>query len=261
MDDNTKSFWWALGVCAGAFSTLFVVASIFAIQRWDKFIAVLDKWQTLATGLLSVMAALVAVVWLEKQIRLTKEQEEDRRERKQYADRAAMPAALAVLVKYGRANLNSLVALRAGLQPDGGIRFDRGWNKPEVPAYPSAAADTIRACLETTDKEKREPIARILRDLQKLNSRLEGIIAEASPGSGYSVDMMHLSYYVLGAVDFITRCDTTIAYARGDEATPPGKLTLGQMHSKAFFANVDESDFPYVYEAMQGRYTNEEMPS
>jgi hypothetical protein len=259
MDDNTKGFWWALGVCFGAFSTLFVVALIFAFQKWAAFFAFLEKWQTLVAGLLSVIAALVAVAWLEKQIRLTKE-EEDRRERKQYADRAAMPAALAEFVKYGRSNLSSLVALRVGLQPDGGIRFEQGWNKPDVPLYPSRAADTVRACLETTDKDKREPIAQILRDLQKLNSRLEGIISEASPGSGFSVDMMHLSYYVLGAVDFITRCDTTIPYARGDQPSPPGRPTLGQMHSKAFFANIDESDFPYVYEAMQGRYTDEEMP-
>ena len=118
----------------------------------------------------------------------------------------------------------------------------------------------IRACLETTDKDKREPIAQILRDLQKLHSRLEGIIKEASPGSEFSVDMMHLSYYLLGALDFVTRCDTTIAYARGDEAAPPAKPTLAQMHSKAFFSNLDEDDFPYVYEAMQGRYTDEEMP-
>lgn len=271
MIDCGSRFWWWLGFATGTFTTVFLFASALALWRWQMPVNVLHHlkdWQTLIVGLLGVAVAVATIVWLERQIqvtrvasedqmRTTRELNEDHRERKQYADRAAMPAALATLIDYGRANLNALRYMRAHLVPSGTIHGI--WTPPEAPDFPSDAAETIRSCLETTNRNEREPLKQILLDLQIMHSRLRGTIREFGPSSDMLGDDSLISDYIVEALEFMARCNTTVPYARGTPGneTPPAKVSLDRITSEAHFENLRGHELPEVFRIIEERFTND----
>jgi hypothetical protein len=256
MGDTKPKHFFVLGIGVGVSLCVVLFSVAMAIQNLETLKADVWNWQTLIAGLLAVAAAVATIFSLEKQIAETRAQQEDQRERREYADRAAMPAALAILVRYGDENLKILVSLRSGLTMAGNIRFPATWTAPSLPDYPSDAAETLRTCLVNTGRDKREPIAQILRDLQRLHSRLRSIVENVSDGSTMSVSMSNLSDYILGALDFLVRCNNTIPYARRDGPSPPTRPSLEEISTKAFFKDIHKEDFPFVHEAIECRYTD-----
>jgi len=182
--DTTPRFWYLLnfgtGYVVSFFAFCFYMATRMTIH-FSKIVHFIWNWQTLIAGLIALLGAWLTVKAVKKQILEnrnaidiqileTRNLDEDMRERKEYADRAAMPSALVDILEYLRKNLLGHKMIHIG-------------TAPPMPAYPSAAVETIRTCLETTPRNRREPLRHLIVKLQVIHSRLESSIAGMAPGA------------------------------------------------------------------------------
>ncbi len=260
--DTTPRFWWVVGWVAGAFTLLLAAAIYFSIGNthfYKEATDCLKEWQTLAAGILALGGAIWTVGAIRDQLQYAREQDEDIRERKNFADRAAMPSALVSLLDYAHQSIVVLKELRAGLQPSGRIQFDHTWVSPRIPDYPHEAASVLRTCLETADKAHRPGIVKVLRDLQIQNSRLRDIIKDVSATSGMIVMLNNLCEVIVNSLELYVRGSHMFAYARAETnaPAPPERVNLEDMGTRAFFEDLDETEYDVLYQIIRGRYSNQ----
>lgn len=247
--DTTPRLWYLLGLGTGIVYSALGISLYLAVRGKVDFNSAYDlakDWQTLIAGIIALAGAYITVHGL-------RAQDEDRRERKQYADRTALPSALVALHDYLKASLGILKSLRSGLSGSR-IRFTTGWVRPAIPEIPFSAVEVIRACLETTDKDKRESLREILTQLQIQNSRLRGILRDVGPGSTMIVVEDNLADYIVHTLDLDVRCRNTIPYARDDAPSPFSRPSRDDMQNAAFFEDIHADEFPLVAQKIATRY-------
>ena len=83
--------------------------------RWAGFVAWLDHWQTLISGVLAVAAAAVSIGFLSKQIRQADKQEQERQRRRHATAKATLPLALSQIRDSTEVAVRELDALRRWL--------------------------------------------------------------------------------------------------------------------------------------------------
>lgn len=126
------------------------------------FIAWLDKWQTLISGVLAVAAATYAAVKLRQQIGLQKLQIDDERsrhdiaeKRKQRAARVAMPDALSAICAYTDEVYSWLIGAA------------------ELPLAPEEALRTLKWAVEHLDGSGADAVVDLLVEYQVHRARIE----------------------------------------------------------------------------------------
>ncbi len=244
---------------------VFVGAAYLSLGGTDLYKIVTDflwNWQTLIAGLTALAGALYTVGAIRDQIQLARDQEEDRRERKQFADRTAMPSALAELIEYAKACLNLQKALlqykTAPLQLTTKVTLFGFVD--EIPDFPTSQVSTLQLCLETTDRDKREPIAEIVRRLQIQHYRLDHTVRRLAPvqndGTRWIITVEDIANDMVDTIDLLERANNIIPYARGLEPAPPEGLSLSQVQGAANFNGVDQRDYPIVHNVIRNRYSD-----
>ena len=127
--DAGPGFWRILNALSGASVVGFLVATWLALHKpllplWLSDF--LNKWQTLEAGILALLAGIATVITIRRQIDQGERQAEERLERRQYAAKAALPAALAALVEYSDKCLSGLKSLRGFVTPSGRLKGGNG---------------------------------------------------------------------------------------------------------------------------------------
>ncbi len=259
MSDNWH--WWS-GVAFGALTAVAVFCLLLAGISWRVLGTDLEEWQTLATGVLAVAAAFGTGLILRGQINATakaaadqivqlQQQEAHRRERKNYADRSALPAALASLGDYGRHNLEALSYIRNYVFPEEGASVRGERTALPLPEVPASSVETVRACIETEATENRAALREILLELQIMHSRL-GATSREFEANGLAGGAAYIHDYIVEVLEFLARCGSAIVVARGDRNAP--RVSLDEMTNEAFLRDIRDSNFPEVHAIIVRRY-------
>lgn len=244
--------WFLIGFLCGATAVASIAVGLMTFVESDGLAGWLYKWQTLIGGVLALAGALVTVVLIQRQIDQARTQEDERRERRHDAARAAMPAALLELHYYAEAGLS---ALKAFPMPTPGriiIQRPENWNAPTLPRVPSEAIATLQTCIETADVGPRREIAKLLANLQVCSSRLRDAVEDMSPYSETSVTAPNIRNYLADYLEFERRCDRMFRYARGEQGELAISITADDMHRAARFAGLH--DYPGFTELLGRRY-------
>lgn len=257
--DTRPHEWFLVSFALGATVAASAAVALMTLGLHATFVDWLKEWSTLLTGFMALVAALITVVYIQRQIEQTRAQESERRERQHYAARATLPAALADLVEYADA---ALVALKAVPLPTGSctrIRVAGGWACPTQPRVPSEAVAVLKACIETAELGPREEMAKLLAHLQICNTRLKGLFEDLSLDRRI-VTTNNMHHYLGDFLELYLRSDRMIRYARSEEPEITINITLGDMTTRAIHSDLEH--YPGLSEALAKRYNKApEWPS
>jgi hypothetical protein len=171
--------------------------------KWWKIGGFLDHFQTLVTGLIAIVAAVVAAYFVQKQINLARDQEEERIDRVFDAGRAMLPLTLKGVFRYSDECADFLLAARAA---------EAGEPAPTVPALDAATITQLRDMVAASPATVRRQLAVVLGELQVQASRIEQLVHRGrwNAGAGpFTVDQYLTANATLGAL-----CDCFLPFAR-----------------------------------------------
>lgn len=233
--DTRPHEWFTVGFILGAAiaASVAVALMMFAVQ--ESAIKALHEWQTLIAGLL----ALVAIVWLQRQISLAREQESARRERHHFAARATLPAALAELVDYTDEALSTLK--RVAVSNDRGDIPYVGQQEIQTSGIPPSAVNVVRTCIESADAQPREEMRKLLEELQVAHSNLRGLSEDVrpEPDTDKSVSVNAVHHNIGRYLELALRCDSMFDFARAkQDYIEPAVITFAEMKSRATRSDV-----------------------
>lgn len=239
--------WWGsfgLGAVAGCGATGAVVIGLLI------FHGALYDWQTLVSGFVALLGALGTVVWIQFQIEESRIQENERRERRHYAARAAMPAALSGLIQYTRGYMD---VLRAIPLPDADelVQVPEGWTV-SVPVVPMEAVMVLRECIESAPPAAMEKIAGVLETLQVINSRINNLVRVELPDQAAAIAAYNMREHIADALDFYVTCSAMLAYARRDAEEINAEVTHAEISTQAFFFGFRR--YPGLSDMLAHRY-------
>jgi hypothetical protein len=130
-------------------------------------------WQTIIAAAIALAAAIIAVVFTKKQIKLAEQQENTRRRSREAATRSTLPLALSSICQYGISSGVALAQWRHSVQQD---HF--GAENPvfRLPNFPSETIDPIERMIEASTLEAvRKRLAQVVSNVQVLATRMDGI--------------------------------------------------------------------------------------
>lgn len=132
----------------------------------------LEKWQTLAAGLVALLSALVGAWFINRQIRLSETQERERWRRALASTRSILPLTLSSLMEYINNCSRDLKQLRDACVGD---HLPVGAAVPEFEAAPLSVAVTLQKLVEVGDDSIGSYFSDALSALQVLDARIRGL--------------------------------------------------------------------------------------
>ncbi len=138
--------------------------------------SLIERFQTLLTGILAIIAALMGGRYVAKQINASDQQERQRIARKLRAAQAVAPLSLSELSNYCRNCGSMLLAVYSHKNSAGEIPV--GTPVANVPKIPRNTIDDLRAIAEHAPPEVSRAAARVLANLQIQHSRLSSLSEE-----------------------------------------------------------------------------------
>jgi hypothetical protein len=215
---------------------------------------VIDHWQTLITGGLAILAALIGGGFVNAQIRLARHQENDRRSRRHAATRATMPLTLSGLMGYARQCGRALRVLHLSSRRDSVGRAQmETFDPPPVPADKIVALAEI---IEAGRPDVGAAIALVLNRLQVQDVRLRSARADVLDPHGVtrSVAKVTLEDYIIDAADLYVRCEALLDYARAEsEEVGAGPDAASLLHA-LILMGFHEAAFDRVKATIRRRF-------
>jgi hypothetical protein len=203
-----------------------------------KPIVLFYNYQTIISGFLAVMGALVTVIVINKQIRQADRHETERRRRENFAARAMMPAALSELSEYSIACVRALLPLL----PEAPGQLVPAELSVNAPPIPPEAVFTLRHAIQFGDDPVAENIADLIRKLQIQHSRIRNIRNWMSTSARIIV-RANILEFTLDALEIYARCAKLFAYARRETDNAPGAPTEDDILSAAHNCEIwDQAD-------------------
>jgi hypothetical protein len=203
-------------------------------------------WAAWAQAIGSILAvgtaAWIAVYQQDK----NKQLQDEQRERKHFAARAMLPAALSELHRHIDTCLDLLHTYRDEIDETGGR------NTFESPQLSDSITKEIKDCIEFSDDGPRTRLAELLEYLQIQRSRISQMGAE-TPRIHMITTTYEINSRIVDTLDIYTRIDSLFPYARRTISGDPGQPTKANMLNAANIVHfVDDDD---VIRIINGRYT------
>lgn len=167
-----------------------------------EIVQFLDKWQTLASGLLAVAAALVTVVYLRRQINIERDRLNSEKDRALKGARIRVPHALSPLSRYAKEAFLYWVANDPDHQP--------------VPKFPHQAVETLMQIAVDVDDETFQSLRELVLWLQIVEARTHVL---SSGGQERSLNWREVFIQDLLRLNCLT--NRLYDYGRGDVLTLP----------------------------------------
>jgi hypothetical protein len=133
------------------------------------------QWETLVTGITALLAALLTIMFLNRQIRQTAILAKDQRQRQARSARAVLPFALSELEQYTRVCIKGLYDLRPYFQSADPLDLSQinkclsAWPSPRLP---EDVLSVFKECVEFSDKAPALAASTLIGKLQVQKSRL-----------------------------------------------------------------------------------------
>lgn len=204
-------------------------------------------WQQLLGGLFALGAAGIGWSAINRQVRQSDEQENERWRRRYDAARAVSPLALSKVHEYASQCATSLQENH--MQLARGIAVD-GRSPRSLPDVPSTSMAELRAMIEASSPTQAMPIARLLSRIQVQAARLQTMTVHLSQG-GSSTTVQ----YLVDAIEIAALASALFNYARGLKDHPPtDEPDEDEMISSMAEMNLDASLVQPVSAWIHGRY-------
>lgn len=233
-------FGFAMGVVAGiATATLGALAFVAATQLdW------LEKWQTLAAGVMALGAAIATVLYIRKQIAQVYELSEVQRARELLAARAMLPVTLSRLCSHAEACVGAL--LPHYMADNDGVVQRAAFI---VPSIPKDDLSDLVLCVRHGDTTLQQAVSKLLSNLQVQTSRLRDFAAAMENYHGSDV-----SEFIADAVEVYARASSLFDFARQETDEVSENPTLQEMQSAANNLHIWRQGFLNVHLFIEGRY-------
>lgn len=214
------------------------------------WIALLDKWQSLAAGLLGIVAAAVGGTFIFFQIAEGRRQDRDNRRRRHSAARAVMPLALSSMCDYATECGKRLLGIRRLAQDQ---RIPTSPNVPDFPSVPSDVVENFVTVIETSDEAIAEKFAEVLRDVQVQSSRLRSLPHEIAEAERVVV-LSNIDAYIADAAELHAKCVALFDYARGrSDSVPVTPVTAEQAFTALAIMRIRDYQAVELYEHIARR--------
>lgn len=132
---------------------------------WKEIQNVLDRWQTFNTGMIALLASIIAIL-------AAKYQYNHDRKNNFRAIKSKLPFALSELAAY-TVPAADIYATQYSINNKDDCRNFLDNN--EFPAYPSHASEIVFECIKFAPTETGDELAKLLEELQIINSRLQSL--------------------------------------------------------------------------------------
>ncbi|HWQ86362.1 hypothetical protein [Brevundimonas sp.] len=217
-------------------------------------------WETIFAGALALAAALIAAVFIQRQIR----QVEDRRERRYLAVRATMPLTLSRLCNYADACVQLLLPF-SRKKANGGHFEDVAAPAFELPAVPADIITDLRDMIEACSPEQACPLVELLKVLQVQMSRLRSLHADLAGPKRKIVGDSYFLMVMLDSADLYARASNLFDFARAEDWTTEGRfaehLSASEIRSALFSMSVRDDNAPELYRHIDATFSRMEEPS
>lgn len=178
----------------------------FAQQTWFH-------WQTLTTGFLALLSALIA-------LQASRHAERKQQDREFRAARALLPASLDALCRYLDASAKEILQdLDAGREAEDAENDRTEGCQMHLPAVPEQALAYLTAAIRHASPEVGEFLAHILSKVQVTDSRLRGAQDRDTLGPIVEVNMADL-------VDIRALVDRAFPFVRGERTFDPSPISM-----------------------------------
>lgn len=184
---------------------------------WGHVHSVWNNWQSLNTGVLAFISALLL-------FRMTKHHEREEKIRKRVAYRAHLPAALSELTYYCEESAKMINEASGFItyKPNARNEVQKVNKQPlesQIPDLSKDYIETFTRCMEFDDESVRNYLGFILKKLQIQSSRLKLLHKNCSAGSERIILAINLESdaYDLGELQYLI--SYMYEYARGEQAT------------------------------------------
>lgn len=192
----------------------------FALTKYVGRFEWLEAYQTLITGAVALVAAILSVQAIrsqidasnastQKQIDHDAELERRRLDAKRDAARAMLPMALTVICEYAE-NTARLLIHQIDVCRNG--RLEKAYKFPEFPTVPSEALLLLRDVIEYSDPDRRIVFAKLIQRIQILSSRIRGLPDESRNTRG--VSELNLEAYLVDSALIYAQASDLFSYAR-----------------------------------------------
>lgn len=224
------------------------------------WVAIANKWQTLISGGLAILAALIGAAFVYHQTRQARLFELDRLGRRHAAARSTLPLVLSSVMDYARAVGRDLRQLYLAA-PANHIQREAliAW---EVPPVPQGETVALAEVIEAASNDVAEVIADLLGRLQVQAGRLRGLHADVTAGTAGRRNILKSEFdeYIQDIADIHARCELLLDYARRETDTVQQAPLAADKLRALFLMGFHECAFDAV-KATISRRGPTELPS
>lgn len=210
------------------------------------WVAFADRWQTLISGGLAILAALIGAGFVYHQTRQARGFESDRLVRRHAAARSTLPLVLSSIMEYARTIGRDLRRLYLAA-PGNHVEREAliAW---EIPPVPQGETTALAEVIEAASNEVAEVIADLLGRLQVQAGRLRGLHADVVAGTAGRRNILksEIEEYIQDIADIHARCELLLDYARREADTvQPTPLAADKLRA-LFLMGFHEGAFDNV---------------
>jgi hypothetical protein len=223
-------------------------------ETWDAdcpLVKFLYDWQQLLAGLVAIGAAIIGWSAINRQIRQSDEQEQERYRRRLAASRAVLPLALSGVSTYC---VEALMPLFVQSSDERVLEPEKGWRPPDIP---SSAIGDLRSMVEASTASVAVANATLLARLQTQASRLRSLGQDWGRPEAI-VTRSGIEQFIVDTIEIQARANELFVYGRGQQDDVGGQddPTLKQMTSAAFSLNIYPGLHPRIDERIDRLYGN-----
>lgn len=204
----------------------------------------LRDYQELVVGVLSLAGAAAAVIAVKRQIQHAEEMESERRRRRNYAARSAMPHALSSLCSYATLCTQELRRVLAENLPPNGHESVKIPADLCAPSIPNDVVSVLKECIEYGPDDVQERLASLMSHLQVQAARMN------APEEVFPNRVISASHYyrLLGdAIEIYARAAKLLDYARRKAEHAGGIPDTDDMERAARNCKFREDESPNLY--------------
>jgi len=222
------------------------------VQEWvvhvvQCFPHFLDKWQTLAAGVLALLGAWLTVTKIQKQINQIDKWETARRIREERAAKAVLPLALSELTQY---SLDCIIFLVPFVPGGGQARVVTQGLEP--PKRPDGIVGMLQAVARSDDESVSRNVMTLLSKLQVQNARIKGLVWRSLRNQPPSMSMTEALDSIYDSADLYAHTAKMFSYARDIDALRQGR-SADELKGALRNIGIWDGDHPLIYEWIDKR--------
>lgn len=211
-----------------------------------------EKWQTLISGFLAIIAAFVGGAFINRQITASQRLEEAKRKRQFAAARAVMPLTLGEVIDFSKTCADALKEIHRQRDKE---RIPPKTALPALPPLLPTLVQGLRDTIEHADDEAYPPVADLLGRLQIIAARLRSLW-ESLPRENHVVSAYSIEGYIVDCAEVHARAALMFEFARRRSEAIKTVPRAKDIASSLRLLGFTEEEYERIHETVGGRFGN-----